>query len=220
MIDEIALHRAELHELCRRFHVRQLDLFGSAARADFDLEHSDVDFIVEFECHTPLHPFDAYFGLKEELEALIGRRVDLVMPAAIRNPTARRAWSRIARPSMQRDACAFIWDAIKAAEAVQSFVRDRDYEAFLDDDLVRSAVERQLQIVGEALTQVAKLDPQCSARVPDLPRIVAFRNILVHGYAGIDYDTVWRLIQDKLPELLGTLRALLAEGSPPYAPAS
>jgi hypothetical protein len=63
MIDEIASHREELRALCRRFHVRRLDLFGSAARGDFDPEHSDVDFIVEFERDAPLHPFDAYFGL-------------------------------------------------------------------------------------------------------------------------------------------------------------
>jgi predicted nucleotidyltransferase len=86
MINEIELHGEELHALCRRFHVRRLDLFGSAARGDFDPELSDIDFIVEFERDTPLHPFDAYFGLKEELEALFGRKVDLVELNAVRNP--------------------------------------------------------------------------------------------------------------------------------------
>jgi uncharacterized protein len=86
MINEIELHREELHALCRRFHVRRLDLFGSAARGDFDPKRSDIDFIVEFERDTPLHPFDAYFGLKEELEALFGRKVDLVELNAVRNP--------------------------------------------------------------------------------------------------------------------------------------
>ncbi len=86
MINEIESHLGELRALCRRFHVRRLDLFGSAARGDFNPEHSDVDFIVEFERDTPLHPFDAYFGLKEELEALFGRKVDLVELSAVRNP--------------------------------------------------------------------------------------------------------------------------------------
>jgi predicted nucleotidyltransferase len=89
MIDEIALHREKLRALCRRFHVRRLDLFGSAARGDFDPERSDVDFIVEFERDAPLHPFDAYFGLKEELEELLDRRVDLVMAGAVKNPYRR-----------------------------------------------------------------------------------------------------------------------------------
>ena len=84
MIEQIALHRDELRALCRRFHVRRLDLFGSAARDDFDPEHSDVDFVVEFDRSAPQHPFDAYFGLKEE--ALFGRKVDLVELSAVRNP--------------------------------------------------------------------------------------------------------------------------------------
>ncbi len=87
MINEIELHREELRALCRRFHVRRLDLFGSAARGDFDPEHSDVDFLVEFDReHPEALSFNTYFGLKEALEALLGRAVDLVEPRAVRNP--------------------------------------------------------------------------------------------------------------------------------------
>jgi uncharacterized protein with HEPN domain len=110
---------------------------------------------------------------------------------------------------MRRDARAYLWDAVKTAEAVQTFIRGKTYDAFVEDDMVRSAVERQLQIVGEALAQLAKIDPESAAKLPDLPRINAFRDILVHGYAGIDYETVWRLIEEKLPELLANLTALL-----------
>jgi uncharacterized protein len=87
MINEIELHRAELHELCRRFHVRRLDLFGSASRGDFDPERSDIDSLVEFDReHPEALAFETYFGLKEALEALLGRPVDLVEPSAVRNP--------------------------------------------------------------------------------------------------------------------------------------
>jgi uncharacterized protein len=71
MIDKIALHRAELAELCRRLHVRRLDLFGSAARGDFDRAKSDLDFLVEFDRdHRQALSFKTYFGLKEALETL------------------------------------------------------------------------------------------------------------------------------------------------------
>ncbi|MGH7065928.1 MAG: nucleotidyltransferase domain-containing protein [Stellaceae bacterium] len=86
MIDEIALHRDELAALCRRFHVRRLDLFGSAARGDFNPATSDVDFLVEFDRAAAQRPFDGYCGLKEALEELFGRSVDLVEAAAVRNP--------------------------------------------------------------------------------------------------------------------------------------
>jgi uncharacterized protein len=94
MVKEIELHREELRGLCRRFHVRRLDLFGSAARGDFDPEHSDVDFLVEFDRSAPQHPFDAYFGLKEALEELLRRPVDLVEAGAVRNPYLKASIER------------------------------------------------------------------------------------------------------------------------------
>lgn len=119
---------------------------------------------------------------------------------------------------MRRDPRSYLWDALKAAEAAQAFARGKTYQAFVDDDLVRSAVERQLEIVGEALSQLAKIDPHLAGQVAELRRIIAFRNILVHGYAAIDYDTVWRLIQDKLPELRTTLQRMLDASDPPQEP--
>jgi uncharacterized protein len=98
MIAEIASHREELTELCRRFNVRRLDLFGSAASDDFDAERSDLDFLVEFEPAPPGGYADAFFGLKESLEQLFGRPVDLVAPAAIRNPYFRESVERAKVP--------------------------------------------------------------------------------------------------------------------------
>jgi uncharacterized protein with HEPN domain len=121
---------------------------------------------------------------------------------------------------MQRDSRCYLWDALKAAEAVQTFLRGKTYEAFIDDELVRSAVERQLQIIGEALSQLSRVDPQIAGNVAELPRIIAFRNILVHGYAVIDYDTVWRLIEDKLPELQTNLTMLLRAADPSLDPSA
>jgi uncharacterized protein len=85
MIAEISSHRQELEDLCRRFHVPRLGLFGSVTGDDFDAERSDLDFLVEFD-PPPGGYADAFFGLKEALEALFGRNVDLVEPGAIRSP--------------------------------------------------------------------------------------------------------------------------------------
>ena len=76
--------------------------------------------------------------------------------------------------------------------------------------MLRSAVERQFEIVGEALNQLAKLAPGLSAQIPDLPRIVAFRNILIHGYAVVDNAIVWRAVQENVPELVSVLERLLS----------
>jgi predicted nucleotidyltransferase len=95
MIAEISSHREELRELCRRFHVRRLDLFGSATGDDFDAERSDLDFLVEFDPHAPeALSSRTFFGLKEALEALFGRSVDLVEPSAILNPYFKESVER------------------------------------------------------------------------------------------------------------------------------
>ncbi len=90
MLPILAQHRAEIAALCHRFHVRRLDLFGSAARGDgFDPARSDVDLLVEYELsHAPPALAD-FLGLRAALEALLGYRVDLAMASAIRNPYLR-----------------------------------------------------------------------------------------------------------------------------------
>jgi predicted nucleotidyltransferase len=89
MTTAVDAHREELADLCRRTSAKRLDLFGSAARADFDPGHSDLDFLVEFEDLPPAQYADAYFTLKESLEALFGRPVDLVTIASLENPYFR-----------------------------------------------------------------------------------------------------------------------------------
>jgi predicted nucleotidyltransferase len=81
----LVLDREAIGELCRRYGVRSLVLFGSALTNHFDQSRSDVDFLVEFAHDLP-NKFDAYFGLKESLEELLGRPVDLVMSKALENP--------------------------------------------------------------------------------------------------------------------------------------
>jgi len=90
MIDLIERHRAEVEALCRRYLVKRLEVFGSAADGTFDLATSDLDFLVEFLPVEPGRIAPDYFGLLHALEDLFGRKVDLVMDRAIRNPYFRR----------------------------------------------------------------------------------------------------------------------------------
>jgi predicted nucleotidyltransferase len=86
--------REQLAGLCRQFGVKRLAVFGSALRADFDCERSDLDFLVEFQPLPPGKYADAYFGFLEALERLFARHVDLVVESAIRNPYFRESVSR------------------------------------------------------------------------------------------------------------------------------
>ena len=78
--------REQIADLCRRFGVRRLELFGSAADGRFDPATSDFDFLVNFDRSADIGPADQYFGLLEGLEALLERKIDLVVEKAIRNP--------------------------------------------------------------------------------------------------------------------------------------
>jgi uncharacterized protein len=83
MIGIVEDRRAEVAALCERYGVKRLDLFGSGAGDGFDPEASDLDFVVSFERRDPPELFDRYFGLKEDLEVLFGRGVDLVTEDAL-----------------------------------------------------------------------------------------------------------------------------------------
>jgi predicted nucleotidyltransferase len=86
MIPLLINHKAELDELCRRYRVRRLEVFGSAVTDRFNPEASDLDFVVEFEPLAQGAYADSYLGLLEDLESLFGRPVDLVSRSAIKNP--------------------------------------------------------------------------------------------------------------------------------------
>jgi uncharacterized protein with HEPN domain len=116
---------------------------------------------------------------------------------------------------MRLDPRKYLWDALVACDLLQSFTAGKSYADYEADALLRSGVERQFEIIGEALNNLSKLDIELAAAIPELPRIVAFRNILIHGYATVDDALVWQVLVDKLPALQRTLRTLLDASPPP-----
>ena len=98
MIPILQSRSAEIAALCRRFHVRRLDVFGSAARESDFSDESDIDLLVEYEAdHGPPRLKD-YFELRDALAALLGRNVDLVMANVVRNPYIRASIERSRQP--------------------------------------------------------------------------------------------------------------------------
>ena len=111
-----------------------------------------------------------------------------------------------------REPRAYLNDALAAIDAIDDFVRAKSYEDYIVDRLLQSAVERQFVIVGEALAQWSRLETSDGALIPDLPRIVGFCNVLVHGYALVDHDQVWAAVVRRLPTLRAVLNQLLNDG--------
>ncbi|NLH99554.1 MAG: DUF86 domain-containing protein [Chthonomonadales bacterium] len=109
----------------------------------------------------------------------------------------------------------YVEDISRFAEKALEYVRGMDQRAFVSNELVYDAVLRNIELIGEAATHVPD-----SARVahPSVPwrQLIAMRNHLIHGYLGLDNDTLWSILEDDLPLLLLQLRELLGEiqGSP------
>lgn len=86
MIAELAAKRTEIQDICARYPVQRLAVFGSAATGSFNSESSDIDFLLQLQPVTPIQYKRAYFGLLSDLERLLGRSVDLVTESSIQNP--------------------------------------------------------------------------------------------------------------------------------------
>ena len=112
---------------------------------------------------------------------------------------------------MQREARTYLYDIQQAAALITQFTGGRCFDEYLADVMLRSAVERQFEIIGEAMTQLSKLDAALAARISGHRDIIAFRNILIHGYASVNHRLVWGVIETQLPVLRREVDELLSE---------
>jgi uncharacterized protein with HEPN domain len=112
---------------------------------------------------------------------------------------------------MERDSRTFLWDARESADAIARFTAGRTSEQYLADEMLRAAVERHFEIIGEALNRLSQTDPGVAAKVPDIRQAIAFGNLLIHGYASIDDRIVWRTASEDLPKMREAIAPLLVE---------
>lgn len=112
---------------------------------------------------------------------------------------------------MQLDAKKHLEDMRRAIELLSKFTVGQKVDNYRDDPMLASAVERQFEILGEALSRLLKLDPSFESRITDARRIVDFRNILIHAYDVVDEQVVWDIVERKLPVLRREVDRLLAE---------
>jgi len=103
----------------------------------------------------------------------------------------------------------YLFDIVHACELLQQFTAGKTLADYAADPLLRSAVERQFEIIGEALAQALRLSPELAGRISDTERIIAFRNRLIHGYTSIANDIVWGVLESNLPTLRREVTTLL-----------
>ena len=230
---------AEIEQLCREHHVARLELFGSAASDAFRPGESDLDFLVTFEegPRDSIGGFGgAYMSLVMRLEDLLGIHVDLVEERAIRNPYFRQAvdtgprvplYESPTAPPVRRPAAShpapecsavelrtkkYLYDINKAAAVIMAFTEGKTSTDYLGDIMLRSAVERQLEIIGLAVSQLAKRDVAVAERLGDYQRIIGLRNVIAHQYYELDHAQIWEVVEHDVPALRRETEALLGEG--------
>ena len=115
---------------------------------------------------------------------------------------------------MRPDPRVLLADVDRAASDITRFTEGMDRETYVGDARTQAAVERKFEIIGEALNRLHQTHPEVAAHVPSLREIVAFRNLLIHGYANVIPDRVWDYAKNDLPDLHETAKTLLVEMGP------
>ena len=100
-------------------------------------------------------------------------------------------------------------DVRSAAAHILDFTSGKTFDDYANDEMLQSAVERQFEIIGEALNRLSKIDAQTVSKISYFERIVSFPNILIHGYDVVDSAVVWDVIQQDLPKLHNEVKTLI-----------
>jgi len=111
----------------------------------------------------------------------------------------------------RREVKKYLFDIDQACDLIRQFTGEITFSDYAANPMIRSAVERQFEIIGEALVQALNTYPELRSRISDIGRIIAFRNRLIHGYASVSDEIVWGTIEANLDTLKKEVQSLLKE---------
>lgn len=113
---------------------------------------------------------------------------------------------------MQPKSPKLLEDIRDAAEFIREAAQGLTLDDYRGDRRLRNAVERNFEIIGEAMKRLAQIDQETAGRIGDSIQIIAFRNVLIHGYDLVDHALVWSVIENQVPALLKDVGVLLSAG--------
>ncbi|MBW6468686.1 MAG: DUF86 domain-containing protein [Anaerosomatales bacterium] len=109
-----------------------------------------------------------------------------------------------------RDRRVLLHDMLRAADAIIEFTEDRSFSQYCEDLMLRSAVERQFEILGEAMSRALRAEPDIERELVGARTVVDFRNVIAHGYDLLSDRTVWDVATTHLPALRDRVAGLLS----------
>lgn len=190
----------EIAALCRQYRVRALWVFGSAVTDAFDPERSDLDFLVDLGDYDEM-VHRRFFGLLHELERLLGRQVDLLTVRSIDNPYFEEELQATRM---------LLYGSPGATEEILEYTSDIDFEQFAAQRMRQRATCFAFAILGEALNELLRREPDFRSQIPDAQLSIDMRHRLIHGYSSIDVGVVWATAKHDIPNISDALRDLLA----------
>jgi uncharacterized protein with HEPN domain/predicted nucleotidyltransferase len=223
--ERLQISQSAIAAFCQRWKIAELALFGSVLRDDFRGD-SDIDVLFSMMTGAHLTLYNRTTAQKE-LEGLLGRTVDLAQKEHLTNPFSRQEILKthrilypipvdnfieiVAADPMTQDSVrnnAALLDMVEAIKRINRFIAGATYSDYLENELLRSGVERQLEILGEAAN---RLTAGFQAAHPDVDwrNAVGLRNVIIHQYDRINDSEVWRIATEVLPELLTQIEGLL-----------
>lgn len=116
---------------------------------------------------------------------------------------------------MQYEVKKYLKDIYNALSELEEFTKGKKFTDFVKDRGLQLIVERELEIVGEALNKIRKIEGEIEKSIPDIPKIIALRNVIIHGYASIDYEILWDIVENKVASFKQSISAMLWGGNLP-----
>jgi uncharacterized protein with HEPN domain len=191
-------HRPTLRN---KFKIKRIGIFGSYVRGE-ETKKSDIDILVEL--YEPIGW--EFIDLKEFLEKILGINVDLVTIKALK-PQLKDA---ILKCMKKRSCKLYLNDMLEAINKIETYINELEYNDFINDDMVMDAVIRNLEVFGEAARNIPDEVKEKYGNIP-WKRIIGLRNIVIHGYFGVDYENVWRIVTENIPKVKPFIEEILAE---------
>jgi uncharacterized protein with HEPN domain/predicted nucleotidyltransferase len=205
MDQQIVEIKSAILPILKQYQVVRAGLFGSLVRGE-TRDDSDIDILVQLPRHKSLLEF---VGLKLDLEHALGKPVDLVEYSTI-HPLLEEQILTEEVTLMARDSRLFVQDILESIAKIEEYTQDLSQNDFFQNSQAQDAVVRRLEIIGEA---VKNLPRDFRLKFPDVPwqKIAGMRDVLIHGYFGVDLNRVWQVIEQDLPDLKRRVSQMLDE---------
>ena len=225
--DRLKTHSAHVENFCQRWNVQELALFGSVIRDDFT-NASDIDVLIERDPDAKRGGFDTV-RMQEELSQLFERPVDLAQKKLLKNPFSRAeilrtyrivyplenanftgliSANRLLTETVRNSASLF--RMVEAMQAVKIFMPDKTLRDYLSDEMLQSAVERNLEALSEAANRISA---SFQAQHPEIDwsNIVGLKDVIDYQYRALNYKRVWNIATSDLPLMLEKVQPLVPD---------